>query len=75
MLLRLLLGEKTPLVLWTKAAANVPVMPELHQTAERDVYDGIALVSGRQRDRAGIRFFGFQEEYADGYCSTATTGS
>lgn len=45
MQISLLLGEKTYLVLLTKPALNVPVMQELHQTAERDVYDGIALVS------------------------------
>jgi len=45
MQISLLLAEKTCLVLWTKDARNVPVMQELHQTAEQDVYDGIALVS------------------------------
>lgn len=49
--LRPLLGNKTRLVLWTQHAHDQPGVQALQNPAERDIYDGIALVSDWQRDR------------------------
>ncbi len=45
------LGENTLLILWTGYAHDQPAMQALHHPVERDVYDGIVLVSNWQRDR------------------------
>lgn len=45
------IGENTRLILWTQHAHNQPVMQQLQNPAQRDIYDGIAMVSDWQRDR------------------------
>jgi glycosyltransferase involved in cell wall biosynthesis len=46
-----LIGENTRLILWTPHAHDQPAVEALQNPLERDIYDGIALVSNWQRDR------------------------
>lgn len=48
--LRSLLGEDTRLLLWTGHTEDQPAVQGLQSSTEREVYDGIALVSEWQRD-------------------------
>ncbi|HEY9601658.1 MAG TPA: glycosyltransferase family 4 protein [Allocoleopsis sp.] len=49
--IRHLIGDNTRLILWTGHAHDQPGVELLQDSVERDVYDGIALVSDWQRDR------------------------
>lgn len=49
--LRSFLSKNTRLILWTGHAHDQSGVQALHDPAERNVYDGIALVSNWQRDR------------------------
>jgi len=51
-----LIGEQTRLILWTQHAHDQAAMRGLQNQSERDVYDGIALVSDWQRDRFHEKF-------------------
>ncbi|MBD2125285.1 glycosyltransferase family 4 protein [Microcoleus sp. ZQ-A2] len=46
-----LIAENTRLILWTQHAHDQPSVQTLQNPVERDIYDGIALVSDWQRDR------------------------
>ena len=51
MQIRSFIGDNTRLILWTQHAHDQPAVQALHNPLDRDVYDGIALVSNWQRDR------------------------
>jgi glycosyltransferase involved in cell wall biosynthesis len=59
--LRSALTPKTRLILWTGHAHDQPAMEALHDAADRQAYDGVALVSEWQRQKY-VRHFGLAPE-------------
>jgi glycosyltransferase involved in cell wall biosynthesis len=50
------IGDNTRLILWNQHAHDQPAVKELHNSDERDSYDGIALVSNWQREQFHDQF-------------------
>jgi len=63
-----LLGDHTCLIFWTGHDIDQPALQALHNPAEREVYDGIALVSHWLRDR-------FHQHFGINLTRTAVLGN